>query len=398
MTDLILTINAGSSSIKFSLFTMAAATEVIRGQIDGLGVHPRLVAREGSEKVVDQTYPDGTGPADHAAALKSILALLQERHPDQQVTAVGHRIVHGGPDFKDSVRLDDTVLDRLKALNPLAPLHQPHNLSGVAAARAAFPHALQVACFDTSFHRKHPWVNDTFALPNQFYEAGVRRYGFHGLSYEYIVSRIAELGLADDSHKLVVAHLGNGASMCAIRDGVSIASTMGFTALDGLPMGTRCGQIDPGVLLYLIGEKGMTTEELTKLLYNESGLKGLSGISNDVRDLEESDDPNAARALDYFVFRVRRELGAMAASLRGLDAVVLTGGIGENAANLRHRILHDEEWLGISIDDERNYAKEMRVSTDTSPVQVYVIPTNEEMMIARHTARIAAQESVGTAS
>ncbi|MDQ0315985.1 acetate/propionate family kinase [Amorphus orientalis] len=390
MSDVILTINAGSSSIKFSLFSSDALREIIRGQIDGLGTHPRLVARENGEKVVDTALEGETAPTDHTAGVAVILELLRERHPDYAVVAVGHRIVHGGPDFEAPVAIDDAVLDRLRAYNPLAPLHQPHNLSGVEAARKAFPDAVQVACFDTSFHRKHPWVNDTFALPKHFYDEGVRRYGFHGLSYEYIVARIHELGLAEDSHRLVVAHLGNGASMCAIQNGVSVASSMGFTALDGLPMGTRCGQIDPGVLLYLMTERGMSPDELTRLLYNESGLKGLSGISNDMRDLEASSSPDAAAALDYFVFRVRRELGALAAVLQGLDAVVLTGGIGENAAGVRHRILHDEDWLGISIDPERNAASKLRISTDASPVKVYVIPTNEEFMIARHTARIAA--------
>jgi acetate kinase len=388
VTDLILTINAGSSSIKFALFDAGGTDELLRGQIDGLGTHPRLTASEGHRRIVDHRYGADDGPADHGAALAAILSMLREHRPDATVVAVGHRIVHGGPDFEASVRLDDAILARLQTLCALAPLHQPHNLSGVEAARAAFPQAIQVACFDTSFHRKHPWVNDTFAIPQRFYDEGVRRYGFHGLSYEYIVARTRELGLVEADNRLVVAHLGNGASMCAIRHGVSVASTMGFTALDGLPMGTRCGQIDPGVLLYLMTEKGMTLEELTTLLYTESGLKGLSGISNDMRDLEASEALAAARAIDYFVFRARRELGAMAAVLRGLDAVVLTGGIGENAASIRHRILHDEEWLGISIDDARNDGNALEISADASPVKVYVIPTNEEAMIARQTAAI----------
>ncbi|MGX1305896.1 acetate kinase [Amorphus suaedae] len=388
MSDLILTINAGSSSIKFALFDAAGAAELLRGQVDGLGTHPRLVASEGDRRIADTVYAPGDGPADHGAALAEILAMLRRHRPDETVVAVGHRIVHGGPDFEASVRLDDAILARLERLCALAPLHQPHNLSGVAAARAAFPGAVQVACFDTSFHRRHPWVNDTFALPRRFYDEGVRRYGFHGLSYEYIVARTRELGLVEADNRLVVAHLGNGASMCAIRHGVSVASTMGFTALDGLPMGTRCGQIDPGVLLYLMTEKGMSLEALTRLLYSESGLKGLSGISNDVRDLLASDAPEAAGAIDYFVFRVRRELGAMAAVLRGLDAVVMTGGIGEHAASIRQRILHDEDWLGIAIDDARNAENALTISTDASPVKVYVIPTDEEAMIARQTAAI----------
>ena len=388
MSDLILTINAGSSSIKFALFGADGHADLLRGQVDGLGTHPRLTASEDGRRIVDRTYADGDGPADHGAALAAILEMLAAHRPDATVVGVGHRIVHGGPDFETSVRLDDAILARLQTLCALAPLHQPHNLSGVAAARAAFPDAVQVACFDTSFHRKHPWVNDTFALPRRYYDEGVRRYGFHGLSYEYIVARTRELGLVEADNRLVVAHLGNGASMCAIRHGVSVASTMGFTALDGLPMGTRCGQIDPGVLLYVMTEKGMTAEELTRLLYSESGLKGLSGLSNDMRDLEASDAPEAAGAIDYFVFRARRELGAMAAVLRGLDAVVLTGGIGENAASIRHRILHDEAWLGISIDDARNAENALMISTDASPVKVYVIPTNEEAMIARQTAAI----------
>jgi len=315
----------------------------------------------------------------------AILAWLDGAASGGAITAVGHRIVHGGADFAAPTRLDDATLRKLEALIPLAPLHQPHNLKGVAAARKAFPDAVQVGCFDTAYHRGHPWVNDVFALPREWYDRGVRRYGFHGLSYEYVAGRLREIAPMHAAGRLIVAHLGNGASMCAIRDGRSVGSTMGFTALDGLPMGTRSGQIDPGVLLYLMQEHGMDAAALTDLLYRQSGLKGLSGLSNDLRTLEAAGTPEASAAIDYFVFRIRRELGAMAAILGGVDAIAFAGGIGENGVSIRERALQGFEWLGVELDSHRNRAGETVISSDRSRCRVFVIRTNEEAMIARHT-------------
>ena len=321
-------------------------------------------------------------------ALASVLDWLEQEKFGGKVLGVGHRIVHGGPDFSEPVRLDEKILRQLRAFEPLAPLHQPFNLAGVEAAVAAFPDAAQVACFDTAFHRKHPYIADTFALPRKYYDEGVRRYGFHGLSYEFItrILRHEEPVLARG--KVIVAHLGNGASLCAINAGKSLASTMGFTALDGVPMGTRCGQLDPGVVLYLISEKKMSTDEITDLLYRNSGLKGMSGISNDVRDLEASNQQSAKDAIDYFVSRVRREIGGLAAVLGGLDCIVLTGGIGENAVNIRHAILKDMEWFGVHIDQAANARNERVISDKGSPTVALILKTDEERMIAAHTAEL----------
>jgi acetate kinase len=287
--------------------------------------------------------------------------------------------------FTAPVIVTDEVLEKLRTLVPLAPLHQPHNIAGILAAREAWPHVQQVACFDTAFHRAHPFVNDVFALPRRYYDEGVRRYGFHGLSYEYITGRLREIAPHHAAGRVVVAHLGNGASMCAIRDGQSVASSMGLTALDGLPMGTRCGQLDPGVVLYLMQEKHMGADAITDLLYRESGLKGLSGVSHDMRELEASDKPEAAQAIEYFVFRIRRELGGLAAVLKGIDAIVFCGGIGEHAWRVRERVLEGMEWIGVELDRLANRDSAQVISSDRSRVRVFVIPTDEEAMIARHT-------------
>ncbi|KAF0124391.1 MAG: acetate kinase, partial [Methylocystaceae bacterium] len=281
------------------------------------------------------------------------------------------------------------VIDRLEKLVPLAPLHEPHNIAGIKAAREAWPESIQVACFDTAFHRSHPFVNDVFALPRQYYAEGVRRYGFHGLSYEYVSTRLREVSPSHAKGRVVVAHLGNGASMCAIQNGRSVASSMGFTALDGLPMGTRCGQLDPGVVLYLMQEKKLGAEEISNLLYKESGLKGLSGISHDMRELEASGAAEAREAIDYFVFRIRRELGGLAAVLQGIDAIVFCGGIGENAWRVRERVLEGMEWLGVELDRPANERQREVISSAKSPVRVFVIPTNEEQIIARHALQLA---------
>ena len=385
----ILTLNAGSSSIKFALFEAATAlTLCVRGQVEGLGAEPHLQAERAGAPRVDQTL-GAAEAADHASALKTVLAFLENEFGAIAIKAVGHRIVHGGIDYSEPVVLDDRALGCLERLNPLAPLHQPHNLSGVRAAHAAFPAALQVACFDTAFHRQHPFVSDVYALPRELYEQGIRRYGFHGLSYEYVTGHLREIAPMHASGRLVVAHLGNGASMCAMRGGHSVGSSMGFTALDGLPMGTRCGQLDPGVVLYLL-QKGLSAREVEDLLYKHSGLKGLSGLSHDMRALEAAGTPEARQAIDYFVFRTRRELGAMAAILSGLDALAFCGGIGENAWRIREKICAGFEWLGIELDETCNQKGATVISSDRSRVRVFVVHTDEETMIARHTARLLA--------
>ena len=386
----ILTLNAGSSSIKFALFDAGPKLVArVRGQVEGLGATPHLAAEQDGVRLADQLLAVSEAH-DHDSALQTVLGFLANTVGRIAIEAVGHRVVHGGTDFSESIVLDDGRLRILAGLNPLAPLHQPHNLSGVAAARRAFPEALQVACFDTAFHRSHPFVNDTYALPRALYEQGIRRYGFHGLSYEYVIDRLKAIAPLHEAGRVVVMHLGNGASMCAIRDGQSVGSSMGFTALDGLPMGTRCGQLDPGVVLYLIKHKGMSADEVEDLLYRRSGLKGLSSLSQDMRELEAAGTPEAMQAIDYFVDRIRRELGAMAAILSGLDALVFCGGIGEHAWRIRERVCLGFEWLGIELDDIRNQAGDSVVSSDRSRARVFVIQTDEEMMIARHTARLLA--------
>ncbi|MEM9221569.1 MAG: acetate/propionate family kinase [Pseudomonadota bacterium] len=391
MTLCALTLNAGSSSIKFSLYCFGEDEPELElfGQVERIGEHPELEA----------TQADGTalcsGPvhvrsADHAGALAAILECVEQAAGDAIIAVVGHRIVHGGPDFSAPVLLDDRTVEALATFSPFAPLHQPHNLAGVAAARSAFPQALQVGCFDTAFHRNHPFVNDIFAIPRKYYDKGIRRYGFHGLSYEYISHKLAEDDPGLHSGNVVVAHLGNGASMCAMRGGSSVGSTMGLSALDGLPMGTRCGQVDPGVLLYLMQTEGLDADGVADVLYHRSGLLGLSGISNDMRTLEASPAPAARDAIDYFVFRVRWELGALSAVLGGLDGVVFTGGIGEHSRTVRSRVCEGMEWLGIALDREANAANGPLISSVKGSVKVLVIPTDEEKVIARAAARLYA--------
>lgn len=378
MRDVIFTINAGSSSIKFSVYTNdGLLIEIADGQVSNLGPAATLkLAVKGQEAVTSDI-----GAADHAIGFKAILKGCGDILDDCRVVGVGHRVVHGGMDFTKPVVIDDAALEKLTLLEPLAPLHQPHNIAGIKGAQTAFPEALQVACFDTAFHRDQAFVNDTFGLPMEYFDKGVRRYGFHGLSYDFMTGYLKKIAPDVADGKIIIAHLGNGASMCAIREGESVASTMGFSALDGLPMGTRCGQIDPGVILYLLENEKMTTEQLNNLLYKNSGLKGMSGISNDVRELEASDDKDAASALDYFVFRIKREIGAMAAVLGGLDAIIFCGGIGENAVNIRARILAHMEWLGIDLDRKANEANEQDIAK--GDVRVMVVPTDEERVLAR---------------
>jgi acetate kinase len=385
--DAILVVNAGSSSLKFQLFAAEAAGELqrlVKGQIDGVGTRPRLRATAADGKpLIDQTYaPDRV--SDLPAATEVAASWLRETQKVSLV-AVGHRVVHGGPEFDQPALVDDAVLAHLDRYVSLAPLHQPNNLAPIRALRARRPELAQVACFDTAFHREHGALADRYALPENLYAEGVRRYGFHGLSYEYVAGRLPEIAKGVSDGRVIVAHLGSGASMCALSRRRSIESTMGFTALDGLPMGTRPGQIDPGVVLYLIDQKGMTAAKVQDLLYRDCGLKGLSGISNDVRELEASADPRAAFALDYFVYRIGLHAGMLAAALGGLDAFVFTAGIGENSPTMRARIAEKLAWLGVALDPDANQGAKTAISSKASRVPVYVIPTDEELMIARHT-------------
>jgi acetate kinase len=386
----ILVVNAGSSSVKFQVFSANEEKKLrrlIRGQMDGIGTRPHLRA-EGADKqvLVDRDFaPEHVG--DVPAALHAAGAWLRDTQK-LQPSAVGHRVVHGGPQYDRPVRVDSGVLANLEKYVSLAPLHQPNNLAPIRALLARFPDLPQVACFDTAFHRGHSAVADHYAIPAYLYDEGVRRYGFHGLSYEYIAERMLEVAPDIAKGRMIVAHLGSGASMCALLNGCSIESTMGFTALDGLPMGTRPGQIDPGVLLYLIAEKGMTAAALQDLLYRDSGLKGLSGLSNDMRQLQASPAPQAKLAVDYFAYRVGLNAGMLAAALGGLDAFVFTAGIGERSAIIRARIAETLAWLGVSLDPTANKADQAVISRSGSKVGLYVVPTDEELMIARHTSAL----------
>ena len=385
--DPILVVNAGSSSVKFQVFAIEGANELtlqIKGQMDGIGSQPRLRARApGGIEAVNESYERSDVP-DVPAALARAGAWLRQRY-DIMPVAVGHRVVNGGPAYDRPILVDAAVLENLEKYVPLAPLHQPNNLAPIRSLLARSPDLPQVACFDTAFHRGHPAVADHYALPEQLYAEGVRRYGFHGLSYEYIAQRLPEVAPAAARGRVIVAHLGSGASMCALADGRSVESSFGFTALDGLPMGTRPGQLDPGVVLFLIDQKQMSAADVQHLFYHESGLKGLSGISNDVRDLEASTDPRAAFALEYFVYRAGLYAGMLAAALGGLDAFVFTAGIGENSVSLRARISEKLGWLGAALDPAANAAGAACISRPDSRVALYVIPTDEELMIARHT-------------
>jgi len=403
--DTVLVANAGSSSVKFQLFEADGAgglNRLVKGQMDGIGVRARLRA-DGADgaTVIDRTFTAEEVP-DLPAAMQRVGAWLRDTQKFSPI-AVGHRVVHGGPDFDRPVLIGDEVLARLEQFIPLAPLHQPNNLAPIRSIRARNPEMPQVACFDTAFHRGHGALADHYAIPERFHAEGVRRYGFHGLSYEFIANLLPQVAPRIAGGRVIVAHLGSGASMCALSAGRSIESTMGFTALDGLPMGTRPGQIDPGVVLYLIDQKRMSAAEVQKLLYHECGLKGLSGVSNDVRELEASTDPKAAFALDYFAYRVGLNAGMLAAALGGIDGFVFTAGIGENSPSMRARIAKNLKWLGIALDPSANATRGPLISRPDSRVPVYVVPTDEELMIARHTLALLSEkgarklEKMGTA-
>jgi len=394
MADTLLTLNAGSSSIKFALFKHAQPVpkqpELV-GQIDGIGT-PRGVhfkAQDAQGHVLDDSDLPITGDGQHRAALAHLVKWLESHDGGSRIVAVGHRVVHGGEHYSQPIRINEAHFSRLKEFIPLAPLHQPHNLAGIEAMLAALPNVPQIACFDTAFHRSQPAIAQLFALPRRLTAQGVRRYGFHGLSYEYIAEVLPQhLDAARANGRVIVAHLGNGASMCGMKDCKSQVTTMGFTAVEGLMMGTRTGALDPGVLLYLMDYHGMDAKQLTHLLYKESGLLGVSGISPDMRVLLASDRPEAREAVELFCYRIVREIGSLAAALGGLDALVFTGGIGEHAAPVREKVCQQLGWLGLDFDAAANAGKMERITTPASRVAALVLPTNEEWMLARHTAAL----------
>ena len=385
MTDAVLVINAGSSSIKFSVHVGGSGTGAqLEGQVEGISVEPHLVARgPGRDERTERRFGSGEVP-DHDAAIARILAWLQEHLGGTRLVAAGHRVVHGGVRYSGPVRIDADVIEELERLVPLAPLHQPHHLAAIRALARIAPELPQVACFDTAFHRTQDPLAQVFALPRALTARGIHRYGFHGLSYEYVAGALPGVAPGIAGGRVVVAHLGNGASLCAIRGGRSVATTMGFTPLDGLVMGTRPGSLDPGVLLYLIQQEGMDAKRLEALLYHESGLLGVSGVSSDMRKLLTSTEPAAAEAVALFVHRIVREIGSMAAALGGLDGLVFTAGIGENAPAIRSLVLRGCNWLGFEPDDAANARGGPEITRRGSRASAWVVPTDENRMIARH--------------
>jgi acetate kinase len=389
MADALLVLNAGSSSLKFSVFLDADPPRpLLRGRIEGLLTSPRFTASDENGVIAEKTWPAATR-LNHRGAIEFLFgwgrtgALAGHR-----IVAAGHRVVHGGTRFTGPTLVDAETISEIDELVPLAPLHQPHNVAAIMAVARMAPSLPQVACFDTAFHRTQPEVAQAVALPREYTEEGIRRYGFHGLSYEYVASALAVVDRRAATGRTVVAHLGNGASMCAMNRGQSVATTMGFTALDGLVMGTRCGEIDPGILLHLLDQHHMSASQLKELLYERSGLLGVSGRSSDMRELLRSDDAECIEAVDLFIYRIGRALGSLAAALGGLDALVFTGGIGENAAFIRARVCRDAGWLGVELDEVANARGGPRISKATSRTPAWVIPTNEEAMIALHTRRV----------
>ena len=388
MSECIAVLNAGSSSIKFGLFDTGVDERLLfKGQIEQIGVGPRLSVRDSAgESVAENEW--GAKDLDHKSATRIILETMIGLNGGKPIAAVGHRVVHGGTHFTEPVFVSNPVLAQLKELCPLAPLHQPHNLVAIEAIAAAAPHIPQVACFDTAFHRAQPQLAQTFALPQELTDSGVRRYGFHGLSYEYVSARLRSVSPEHAGKRIIVAHLGNGASLCAIEKGRSVASTMGFTAVDGLMMGTRCGSIDPGVLLYLMDERGMDARAIENLIYKKSGLLGVSGISADMRVLRNSDEPKAREAINLFIYRIVREIGSLAAALGGFDGLVFTGGIGQNDRATRMEVVAGCSWLGATLDEDANENHEERIEGISSKVPIWVLPTDEERVIARHTSAL----------
>jgi acetate kinase len=390
----ILCLNAGSSSLKFALYGSeadAGPQPLAAGKIENIGLEPHLIVHNAKGETIAEQRWNKADAATHETLLADLIDRIRNQ-AGKDLIGVGHRVVHGGRDFAAPVRIDDDVLARLDALSPLAPLHQPHNLAAIRAIRTVSPSLPQIACFDTGFHHDQPAVATRLALPRAFEAEGIRRYGFHGISYEYIARRLGEIDPLLVGGRVIAAHLGNGASLCAIRDGRSIDTTMGFTALDGLVMGTRCGTLDPGAVLHLFQEKGLGADAVEHLLYNESGLLGVSGVSSDMRALLDSDDPHAREAIELFIYQITRQAGALASSLGGLDEFVFTAGIGENAPEIRSLVGQRLGWLGMEIDEDANRRNAAVISTPSSIVTVRVIPTDEERMIAIHSLDLLARE------
>ncbi len=390
MADAIVVLNAGSSSIKYSLFALGEKdlSVVARGQIEGLFTSPKFVSKDDKGKVLsEKSWGEGKS-LGHEGALDHLVAYLRGELEEHRLVGVGHRVAHGGPDITHPLRVDEKVIAQLEKLVPLAPLHQPHNLAPIRFLMQRVPQLPQAACFDTSFHRTNTQLSQLFALPLEYFESGVRRYGFHGLSYEYIASVLPEYDVKAARGRTAVLHLGNGASMCAMESSRSVACTMGFCAVDGLMMGTRSGSLDPGVVLHLMAQRGMSAEEIERLIYTKSGLLGVSGISSDMRALLASDDRRAKLAVDLYVYRIQRELGSLAGALGGVDSLVFTGGIGENAALIRARVCRDAAWLGVELNEGGNTKGGPKISAENSRVSAWVIRTNEELMIARHTRSV----------
>jgi len=390
VAECIAVVNAGSSSIKFALFEDGPdLPQLFAGQLEQIGVAPRLTVTDpAGERVLENEWDPKE--IDHRAGASIILKTAIGLLGGKPIAGVGHRVVHGGTNFTAPVAVTNEVIASLKGLCPLAPLHQPHNLVAMEAIRTAAPHIEQVACFDTAFHQAQPPIAQAFALPRELSDSGVKRYGFHGLSYEFVSGRLRELDPDMADKRVIIAHLGNGASLCAIHHGRSVASTMGFTALDGLVMGTRCGAIDPGVLIYLMDERGMDARKLEALLYKQSGLLGVSGISSDMRTLRASEEPEAREAIDLFVYRIIREIGSLAAALGGLDGLVFTGGIGQRDVKTRSEVIAGCAWLGAALDEASNGKGEMRIEASGSRLPIWVLPTDEERVIARSTAALVA--------
>jgi len=390
MNDYALVLNAGSSSLKFCVFQRPEEAEwrlEARGQIEGIGTAPRLSVKDANDEKIEDKKLVGT-LKDAGEAIDALASWLRSRYGGSRVLGVGHRVVHGGKNYAGPVIVTPQVMKDLDDLVPLAPLHQPYNLAAIRAVADKLQGVPQVSCFDTGFHSGHSEVVELVPLPKEIRETGVQRYGFHGLSYEYIAYVLPQVAPEIAKKRLIVAHLGSGASMCAMEHGKSIDSTLGFTALDGLCMGTRPGALDPGIILYLFQNLGLSAKEVESILYKKSGLLAISEISNDMRDLLGRDEPDAILAVDYFIFRVAKEIGALSAVLGGIDGLVFTAGIGENSAEIRKRICESSKWIGIELDHDANKRKSQRISTPESKVSVWVIPTNEELMIARHTATL----------
>jgi acetate kinase len=388
MAECIAVVNAGSSSVKFGFYDLASDEALlIKGQVEQIGVSPTLTAEDaqGNELAKRNWPPEGFG---HAQAMDAIIDTARELMPGSNVRGVGHRVVHGGTRFAAPVEITSDIISELEKLTPLAPLHQPHNLAPIKAIAGAGSVMRQVACFDTGFHQSQPPLAQTYALPRELTETGIRRYGFHGLSYEFVSARLRLVSPEHADKRIIIAHLGNGASLCALLNGRSVATTMGFTAIEGLVMGTRCGSIDPGVLIYLMDEKGMDARALESLVYKKSGLLGVSGISSDMRTLRASDDPKAREAIDLFIYRIVREIGSLTAALGGLDGLVFTGGIGQRDTKTRQEVVAGCDWLGAVLNEAANEDHEERIDAASSKLPIWVLPTDEERVICRHTAAL----------